>query len=294
MDYLRQQLGAKKIGVHGESLGGLVATHVAKAKNLDYLCASRTFSELSKVAELTYGKIAGALYRLITLWADDTSSDYLEANCYKIITFDPRDEVIHPLSSLKQGIISKMLEKRLVQKEEPKKPVMKESYSLFSPLRIVSYFQNFNYFLKRTSYVNTVNQELGNYYGLLSKEETNELYWSNSRVCEVILHLMSEALANTQREPQLSSNRNIKSPVKEQKIEEDPSSPEIITNNNEDDLKKQLVLANSHLSSKTAPSETASIHANNFPGAKMPKSYLHLLEKSYHNTDLDELIYQVK
>jgi len=290
VDYLRQELGAKKIGIHGESMGGLVATHVAKAKNLDYLCASRNFSELSKVAELTYGKIAGALYRAITLWTDDTSNDYLEANCYKIVAFDSTDEVIHPLGSLKHGIISKVLEKRLVQKEEPKKPVMKESYSVLSPLRLFASFQNFSYFIKRTAYNNSITQELESYYGLLSKDETLELYWACRRVSEIIFSLMSEAFANNVKEPVLTSSKTVKILVKEQN-KEGPGSPGF---DNEDDPKKQLVLAHSNSSSKTtAPSETNSVQGNSLMGSNIQKSYAHLLDKGYHNTDLDELIYQV-
>jgi len=40
----------KQLGVHGESLGGMIAVHVAKTKNTDFLLADRTFSSLSEVA----------------------------------------------------------------------------------------------------------------------------------------------------------------------------------------------------------------------------------------------------
>jgi hypothetical protein len=40
----------KYLGVHGESLGGMIAVHLAKAKKVDFLFADRTFSSLSEVA----------------------------------------------------------------------------------------------------------------------------------------------------------------------------------------------------------------------------------------------------
>jgi hypothetical protein len=43
----------KKIGVHGQSLGGCVANHLASIKYLDFLCADRTFCSLS--ALLSFG-----------------------------------------------------------------------------------------------------------------------------------------------------------------------------------------------------------------------------------------------
>ena len=53
VDYLRNKMNFKKIGVHGQSLGGCVANHLASTKYLDFLCADRTFCSLS--ALLTYG-----------------------------------------------------------------------------------------------------------------------------------------------------------------------------------------------------------------------------------------------
>ena len=44
--FLRETLGVEKIGVHGESLGGCIATYLAWKCDLDFLFADRTFSSL--------------------------------------------------------------------------------------------------------------------------------------------------------------------------------------------------------------------------------------------------------
>jgi len=54
------------------------------------------------------GKIIGPLYRLFTTWNDKIYDDYLGAKCYKVITFDPRDEVIPALAALKFGVTKKI------------------------------------------------------------------------------------------------------------------------------------------------------------------------------------------
>lgn len=50
IDYLRDELGIQKIGVHGTSMGGMVACYLAREKDLDFLVADRTFASLSRVA----------------------------------------------------------------------------------------------------------------------------------------------------------------------------------------------------------------------------------------------------
>jgi hypothetical protein len=44
----------KLLGVHGESLGGMIATHIAKNMSVEFLFADRTFSSLSDVAFYGY------------------------------------------------------------------------------------------------------------------------------------------------------------------------------------------------------------------------------------------------
>lgn len=70
VDYLRSVIGVRKLGAHGLSIGGVVATHLAKHKGLDYLCCDRNFMSLSKVAELSIGRAAGIIFRFVTQWND--------------------------------------------------------------------------------------------------------------------------------------------------------------------------------------------------------------------------------
>ncbi len=105
MDYLRNDFKAKLIGAHGESLGGMVACYLAYKKNLDFLCCDRTFSSISDVAHYGLGKIFKIVFRTITAnWDKQLAQYYVNAKCYKIITFDPKDEVIPYLGSLKNSV----------------------------------------------------------------------------------------------------------------------------------------------------------------------------------------------
>lgn len=56
-DYLKQTVKVKGIiGAHGESLGGYVASHLAKSKKLDFLLIDRSFCCLDKFIISKYGK----------------------------------------------------------------------------------------------------------------------------------------------------------------------------------------------------------------------------------------------
>lgn len=105
VDCLRNELKAKIIGVHGESLGGMVACYLAYKKNLDFLCCDRTFSSLSEVAHYSFGKFFKIMFRTLTTnWDKQLAQYYVNAKCYKIITFDPKDEVIPYLASIKNSV----------------------------------------------------------------------------------------------------------------------------------------------------------------------------------------------
>lgn len=304
VDYVRQELGVKKIGVHGQSLGGLVATHLARVKALDYLCADRTFSELANIAELTYGRIAGALYRLITWWTDDISVDYLEANCYKVIAFDSNDEVINPLGSLKHGVMSKLVERKLITTPEPAKPVLKDYYSFFSPLRLVASAHSFSYFIKKTIHSYNVDQRLNNYHPLLSKQDGIALFCACRRVSELILNVMQEVFAALPREPKLSSSKSSSSSDKsKRKNSQEPnqaasqsdisldvdSSVLKIDNNNESSSPTKLLNKKSDKDISVG-SEDLNLHK-----ITSKKSYSHLLDNhSYGTRYIQELIPEVQ
>ena len=48
VDYSRKEIGVKQLGAHGDALGGVVASYVARAKGLDFLCVDRNFFSFTK------------------------------------------------------------------------------------------------------------------------------------------------------------------------------------------------------------------------------------------------------
>jgi hypothetical protein len=190
VNYLRNEMGVKKLGAHGESIGGLVATHLAKNKNLDFLCADRTFTSLSKVGEFSFGKSVAMLFRFITLWNDTISNDYLEAGCYKVITFDAKDEVIHMLGSLKCGITKTLMEKRLGLHTYLQPPQTKENYSFFSPYRFINGIKSFIFWIRREHYDIAMEKKMQK-YSLLTRAQTLALYWALNRIIKLMPELSS-------------------------------------------------------------------------------------------------------
>lgn len=65
--HVRKELGATRIAVHGESIGGMVACHVARhCEGVELLVADRTFSTLSAVADRLMFSWAGAALHFFT------------------------------------------------------------------------------------------------------------------------------------------------------------------------------------------------------------------------------------
>jgi pimeloyl-ACP methyl ester carboxylesterase len=89
--HLRRNKKVGKLGVHGESLGGAVAAHIARNCNLDFLFADRSFWSLGNVSKFMFGWVVWALFRLFTKWDCDASWDFIFSNCYKVISSDPHD-----------------------------------------------------------------------------------------------------------------------------------------------------------------------------------------------------------
>jgi len=172
----------KRLGAHGESIGGLVASHLAKAKNLDFLCVDRNLADLSRIGELTYGPILGSIYKNLMMWGEDICSNYLETNCYKVITFDSKDETIPVMDSLKYAITCRMA----VKKETFENENNSEEKSSVS-----AFFNNFKRFKKLQAYNKKVEESVQGYYELLSREQMIALFWALSRISELFDPLSS-------------------------------------------------------------------------------------------------------
>ena len=120
IDHLRNQRRVQKmIGVHGQSLGGYVACHLARNCRVDFVFIDRSFSSLEKVSECMYGKLAKNSLKLITLgaWKCETVENFVLSNVYKVVSCDPRDEIIHDISSLKNGITKNVIYSEVSRKE---------------------------------------------------------------------------------------------------------------------------------------------------------------------------------
>ncbi len=189
IDYLRQELGVKKIGLHGESLGGLVATHLARTKGVDFVVADRTFSSLSSVGENTFGPYIGTLYRMITLWNDTITTDYLNTNCYKVCAFDPKDEIVWMLSSLRCGVNEKIIQKKLGHEIEGIRSKKNENFNIFLPHTWINYFKNARNMIRFEKANTKWKKAREEHYELISKEQTLALFHAFKRISDLFLIL---------------------------------------------------------------------------------------------------------
>lgn len=92
------------------SIGGVVATHLARKGLVEFLFADRTFRSLDNAARYSVGAWAKWALPLITFWFDtDLTTDYIFASCYKVMSNDPNDEIIDDNASLKTGVAKKIV-----------------------------------------------------------------------------------------------------------------------------------------------------------------------------------------
>lgn len=108
-DYLKNVLKYERIGVHGESLGGMVAVHVANTKQPEFLCADRTFSSLDEVGLYMLGQKYQYLFKFATFWKLNPAREFLSVNCYKVCCFDKYDEIIPYMAILQNGVAREYL-----------------------------------------------------------------------------------------------------------------------------------------------------------------------------------------
>ena len=104
VSYVRKNFDYRKIGIHGESLGGSVAAYIAEQVAPDFLLCDRTYSSLGNAITLKYGKVAYYLFKLSCHADMDTVQAYLAVEAGKLIINDPHDKMISNLASLKSGV----------------------------------------------------------------------------------------------------------------------------------------------------------------------------------------------
>ncbi len=85
LDFARQTFNPKFVLVHGESIGGMIACHIARKKQVDALVCDRTFASLDAAACRLMGNWAGISMRWLSWWSTDVVSDYLAVTCAKVL-----------------------------------------------------------------------------------------------------------------------------------------------------------------------------------------------------------------
>lgn len=111
IEFLKRR-GVTQIGVHGRSIGGICACHLAQSHPdvVKILIADRTMSTLAEVAKYTFGNWAVKGLSLSATWADNFRH-YAKAKCYKVMICDPKDATIPDLASLRTAVAIEALER---------------------------------------------------------------------------------------------------------------------------------------------------------------------------------------
>ena len=115
LKFTMKKLGLRgKIGVFGRSLGGSFATHLAAnyPKHIEFLMVDRSFSSLEAMGRNALaGSCNGCL--LDTLgqgWTMLSAKNFYKAECFKLLTQDPHDNIVDQLSALSSQVASEACE----------------------------------------------------------------------------------------------------------------------------------------------------------------------------------------
>lgn len=104
-----------RLAIYGRSLGGIVACHLGRhVKGIDMLIADRTLASLETLTKRKmYGKFIHHAFNFFSCgWEVDNDINFLESKVqWKILTWDPSDDVIDIFSSLYTGVALRYFEK---------------------------------------------------------------------------------------------------------------------------------------------------------------------------------------
>ena len=119
-DYITSKYQYEKIVVHGLSIGGVPACHLASKRNINLIIADRTFGSVKDIINtFSFGnKILYFLAKIIFFPFVDNTTNFINANCKKILMNDPMDKTIIDTFSLKTSI-SKAIIHELFQVRNP-------------------------------------------------------------------------------------------------------------------------------------------------------------------------------
>ena len=145
----------KKIAVHGLSIGGISACHLANKKKIDLLIADRTFGSVQNIIDNIFlGKYIHYLAKILFFPYIDNSINFIQTKCIKVLMNDSEDLTIIDKISLKSQISREIIEKIFNEfKSEFNVRKLKSEYILdycFLPDEIDSFYNSFIYIIDQT------------------------------------------------------------------------------------------------------------------------------------------------
>lgn len=92
--------------MHGESLGGCVAAHIARACNPDFAFVDRSFASLTAIAHWGFGgRTASRFFWALTGWGEQCWLNYRDATQgYKLLGCDANDTMVIDMASVKTAM----------------------------------------------------------------------------------------------------------------------------------------------------------------------------------------------
>ncbi|CAD8102833.1 unnamed protein product [Paramecium primaurelia] len=105
-EYFKNKYNIKTLGVHGQSLGGMVASEVAYKMKLSFLIVDRSFSSLGQVAATMFSSSSVRfIYNCLVSWDKPNYLSYYNYVGPKLIIQDPKDEILPYESQLQTAIV---------------------------------------------------------------------------------------------------------------------------------------------------------------------------------------------
>ena len=107
---LKKNYNYQMIGIHGVSLGGIPACHLAgNIKEVKLLVSDRNFGKIENIAKNCFlGNVLVFIYKLLFIPSSNNVENYLNGNGVKILLNDPSDEIVTEEGALKTMISEKI------------------------------------------------------------------------------------------------------------------------------------------------------------------------------------------
>eukprot|EP00927_Polykrikos_kofoidii_P016436 TRINITY_DN17439_c0_g1_i1.p1 TRINITY_DN17439_c0_g1~~TRINITY_DN17439_c0_g1_i1.p1 ORF type:complete len:975 (+),score=121.72 TRINITY_DN17439_c0_g1_i1:67-2991(+) len=109
--FLKSRFNVRRFAVHGRSMGGYVASHIAsKFGEVELIIADRTFSSLISTASSAMGWWAAVALAFVLAFASSVRNFMSRSDCYKVLISDPQDNVISDAVSLRTRVARQLLD----------------------------------------------------------------------------------------------------------------------------------------------------------------------------------------